>query len=395
MSGIVVNARLAKNSSAVRLAVDTISSFPSPTYSSSTASANGFVRLTLTGLAADTRYFYALEVDGVLMRRKIGRFKTMPSGSNVSFMCAFSGDASLGSTSKVFATIKNKDPLFFFHLGDLHYENIVLNRTQSFTDAYYRTFQSHAQEKLYREVPTYYMWDDHDYGDNNSFSTSPSKNAALTTYRRRVPHPTLENSGTTDPIYFKFEIGRVMFIVTDLRSQASDRAATDNSSKTMMGATQKTWFKGLMSDAGNDGKFFVWICSRCWGGVATAGADHWGGFTTERTELANHMLAECPGRIAVISADMHSLAIDSGANHEFANPGSMPVPTFQAAPLDRTGNETYGGATYDQGAGRYTGQGQFGTMEITDSGGSTITIDWTGYDIDGSQLVTYQLTPTL
>src|SRR5690606_13311322 len=102
--------------------------------------------------------------------------------------------------------------------------------------------------------------------------------------------------------YYSFEVGRVLFIVTDLRSMASNKTATDNSSKTMMGAAQKTWFKNLISDSNNAGKLIVWVCSRVWGGVTTVGADHWGGFTTERTELADHIKTHALGRFCVLSA---------------------------------------------------------------------------------------------
>lgn len=394
MSSIVCVAKFPSDHSVVRLAVDDDPTFPSPVLSDPVAVSGGIARLEVTGLSANTTYYAAVKIGSRIKRSTITTFKTLPTGV-ASFKCAFAGDASSNSNHRVFDAIRAKAPLFFIHLGDLHYASIATNDVDLFRDAWDGVFRQRRQARLYREVPTYYMWDDHDYGPNNSHAGSTPRPAALQAYRERVPHPPLVLNGATDPVYYSFDVGRVKFIVTDQRSMASNRTADDDVNKTVLGSAQKTWFKNILSDAANDGKFFIWVCNRCWGGVATTNADHWGGFTTERTELANHMLAECSGRIAVLSADMHSLAIDSGTNHEFANPGSMPVPTFQAAPLDRVGNETYGGATYNQGAGRYTTQGQFGVMEVTDAGGTTITIDWTGYNADGTQLVTYQFTPTI
>lgn len=392
MSGVVVTARLTRDSNAVRLAVDTDPEFPSPTYSSSEESSNRAVRLEVTGLTANTDYYCAVEVDGQLLTEKVGRFRTLPSGPS-SFKAVFAGDASTGSNATVFDTIRAQNPLFFFHLGDLHYENINTNSLAAYLAAYDAVMASERQAQLYREVPTFYMWDDHDYGPNDSHGSSPGRDAACEAFRLRVPHPALEETGTTDPVYYSFEVGRVMFIVTDQRSMASNKTATDNSSKTMLGTTQKTWFKGLLSDPANDGKLFVWICSRVFGGVPTAGADHWGGFTTERTELCDHIQSECPGRLCVISADMHSLAIDDGSNHDFVTSGSEPIPTFQCAPLDRTSAQFHGGATYSEG--QWTNNGQFGVMEITDTGGSSITIDWTGYGSAGNVLGSYQFNATL
>lgn len=372
----------------VRLAVDTDPEFPSPLFSSVFEALDRTARLEVDGLSPDTAYYCAVEVNGSLDLEKTGTFKTLPSPGPTSFRCAFSGDAGTGSNHAVFGAILAMDPLLFIHIGDFHYEDISVNDEDVFRAAYDAVLASPGQAALYRQVPTLYMWDDHDYGPNDSHAGAPGRDSACKVYRKRVPHPPLALSGETDAIYFAYEVGRVLFIFTDQRSMASPRGAADNSSKSILGAAQKAWFKGLLSDPANAGKLFVWVCSRVWGGVPTAGADHWGGFTTERTELADHIKAHCAGRICVLSADMHSLAIDDGSNHDFATGGGAPMPTFQASPLDRTGAETYGGATYSQG-GRFLGNGQFGTMEVADVGGEEISVTWTGFNSAGAQLVQY------
>ncbi|MEN1941005.1 alkaline phosphatase D family protein [Luteimonas sp. MJ174] len=303
-------------------------------------------------------------------------------------MFALSGDADTGSNHQVFNEVLNHGPLFFIHLGDLHYEDIAVNDVGLFLAAYDTVLAAPRQAELYRQISTLYMWDDHDSGPDDGHGGSPGRDAACEAYRQRVPHPPLVESGITDAIYFVYEVGRVMFIFTDQRSMASPKGAPDNASKSILGAAQKAWFKGLLSDPANGDKLFVWVCSRVWGGVPTTGADHWGGFTTERREIADHVKAHCAKRFCVLSADMHSLAIDAGSNHDFATGGGAPMPTFQASPLDRRGAETYGGAAYSQG-GRHMDNGLFGTMEITDTGGGGIGVSWKGYNTAGSLLVQY------
>ena len=402
MGGAVVVAKLTEDSASVRLAVSTDVDFTSPVYSSVEATDALVVRLSITGLTADTEYFYAIEIDGTIDMSKIGTFKTIAAGGSLSFRCAFAGDATTGSSHGIFDTIRAADPLFFIHMGDLHYQNIAVNDTDMFEAAYDAVLNGARQHQLFREVPTVYIFDDHDYGDNNSDGTSPSHDAALTTYRRRVPHYPLVETGDTDPVYFTFEVGRVMFIVTDLRSEATPDAATDNSSKTMMGTTQKTWFKSLLSDPGNSGKLFVWVCSRVWGATTGAGKDSWGGFNTERVELADHIKANCAGRFLVLSADMHALAIDDGTNHDFATGGGAPTPTFQAAPLDRGGVASGSGALYSEfHSGTPNGTSTspifrgFGIMDITDSGGPTLTVDWSGKNNVGTTVASLQIVVSL
>lgn len=395
MSSITVVAKVNTPVHGARLVVDTVNTFDgSPIYSPPAHSSNRAIRFTAAGLAANTDYYCAVELGGVVDTGIIGSFKTPPAAGPASFKCAFSGDASTGSNAAVFAEIIDAAPLFFIHLGDLHYEDIATDSLSTFLSAYNDVQGSAAQAALLRQVPTYYIWDDHDYGPNNSDGSAVGRNAACEAYRIRVPHPPLVKKGTTDPIYYSFQVGRVVFIVTDLRSESGDKDATDNASKSVLGVEQKAWMKSILSDPANDGHFFVWVCSRTFGAVPASGSDTWGGFTTERTELADYIKANCPGRVAVLSADMHSLAIDDGTNHDFATGGGEPIPTFQSSPLDRTGSTTTGGATYSEG-GRFETNGQFGTMEVTDVGGADITITWKGFNASGTELVTYSFDVTL
>lgn len=392
MASMNVTVRLNRSVGRVRLAVSTSPTISSPTYFASSSFTAGVAKFACTGLTANTQYYCAVEINGLLRMTKqehIGSFKTPPSGAS-SFRVALAGDCrSSSSEDAVFNSIRGLNPLFFIHMGDRHYNNIEQNSPVLYRDAYNAVLKNHHQRRLHRQVPVVYMWDDHDFGANDSFGAGAGHDAACQVYRERVPHHTLEETGTTDPIYHSFEVGRVVFIITDLRSEASDKAATDNSSKTMMGTIQKTWFKGLLSDVANANKLFVWVCSRVIGGAVSAGADHWGGFTTERTEIWDHIQANCPGRICILSADEHMLAIDDGTNHDFVTVGTEPVPVFQAAPLDQSMHTSYANGSYSEG--RFdTNPGQFGIMDITDSGGATITVNWTGYNRVGGTLVTHQ-----
>ncbi len=349
--------------------------------------ADNVAKLAIDGLVADTEYTYQVLLDGVPAQAATGRFRTLPAaGVAANFMVAFSGDAETGSTRQVFDTIVTKDPLMMIHMGDLHYANIATNTPSLFHTEYDRVLASAPQARMLRNVPTAYVWDDHDYGPNNADGTSASKPAAASVYRSRVPHYSLPDA---TGIWQTWDIGRVRFVITDQRSAASPKADTDNSSKTMLGATQKTWFKGILSNSA--GMLIVWICPRWFGMPASAGADSWAGFTTERAELADYIKANCHGRVVVLSADLHTLALDDGTNHDFATGGGEPLPTFQAAALDKT--PATGGGTYSHG--EYLTVGQFGTMAIADAGGATLDVTWKGWNILGTQLVTHTFTVTL
>jgi alkaline phosphatase D len=245
----------------------------------------------------------------------------------------------------------------------------------------------HRQAQLYRTIPSDYVWDDHDYGPNNSDGSSVGHDAACAWYRARVPHRALESNTVTEPIHHSFVIGRVRFLMTDQRSAASPKANTDNSSKTMLGTAQKTWFKSQVSAAAAAGQMIVWVCSRHWSGNTTAGADHWGGFNTERVELVDHIKANAHGRCIILSADMHAMRI---ASPDFATGGGEAIPCFNVATLDHGTIDTGGyGGIGASGATRWVASnGIFGTMAIADSGGSTIGVTWRGFNASSSSLFT-------
>jgi phosphodiesterase/alkaline phosphatase D-like protein len=356
--------------------------------SSGVASVGGIARMTVTGLTANTSYTCRVEPGTRPSQGVTGTFRTCPAaaGTACSYTVAFAGDVSELSNHAAFDTIRTSDPLMFFHLGDMHYNNITTNNVANYRAAYDEVFAQSRQSRLYRSVPTAYVWDDHDYSDNNSFGAAASHDAACAAYRERVPYYPLADATVTAHIGQTWDIGRVRYVMTDQRSAASDKAATDNSSKTMLGASQKTWFKSLLS--ASSGKLIVWICPRMFGGTTSAGADHWGGFTTERTEIGSHIHSNCPGRVIVLSADAHFLAIDDGSHHTY---GSEPLRCFQAAPVDRSADVGgYGGSTYTSGL--FTNLGQWGSMAIADSGGSSIGVTWRGFNSAGTQITSSAFT---
>jgi hypothetical protein len=68
-------------------------------------------------------------------------------------------------------------------------------------------------------VPIAYIYDDHDYGGNDSDGNAPSKPAALSAYKSFVPHYSLA-SPNGEAIYQAFTIGRVRILLTDSRSES-------------------------------------------------------------------------------------------------------------------------------------------------------------------------------
>ncbi len=381
-----VKAKIAIENAVCRLIVSDSQNLSSPKYSDPDTSLeavnNRVVTLKLEGLEPGTTHYYGVEVEGVIDSGMIGQFHTFPEGE-VSFTFAFASCAWTGSNHTVFDTIRSLNPLFFFHLGDFHYENIAVNDRDVFRQAYEAVLGSPRQSDLYRTIPLVYMWDDHDFGPNNSDSTAPGRQAARLTYQEYAPHyPLMAGSGDV-AIYQAFSVGRVRFIVCDSRSARSPWQAADTPDKTMLGTTQKEWFKEELIHARDNYELTVWVNTLPW--IGDTGDDGWYVYTHERRELADFIKANDITNLCMISGDAHMLAIDDGTNSDYADNGGAAFPVMHAAPLDRT--PSIKGGPYSHGAYAGNGRGQFGLMSITDTGDS-ILVDWSGRYL-GQEIMSY------
>jgi len=351
------------------------------------------LQVPLRGLTPDTRYRYAPRVDGRIDTARSGRFRTFAEGP-FSFRVAMGGCAETGSRHPVFGAIRRSNPDLFLHLGDMHYEDIAVSRPGPFRRAYHRVHASPAQAALYRSTALAYVWDDHDYGPNNSSRRAPGQATAQRVYREYVPHYPLVRDDTTAPIYQAFTVGRVRFLLTDLRSARTINQAPD-SLKTMMGDRQKRWFKRQLRRARDRYPVIAWVSTVPWIGPEGSSEDHWGGFAHERRELATYIDSiGVADQLVVLSGDAHMVALDDGTHNHYGRAGGGGFPVVHAAALDQTGSVKGGPYTHGPYPNPLTllgrRSGQFGLMDVRDDGGDEVCVTWTGrrYDPDANRLTT-------
>ncbi|MBM3843440.1 MAG: hypothetical protein FJ397_09310 [Verrucomicrobia bacterium] len=339
----------------------------------------------LHGLQSATSYHYT--VGGVA-----GRVSTLPPPGPASFTLALSSCGDTGSAHGVFRAIAAHAPLFFLHMGDLHYEDIAVNDVAVFHAAIDRALTSPTQATLFRSTAVPYMWDDHDFGPNNSDSSSPSREASRRAYREAVPHHPLV-IGEDGPVYHAFTVGRVRFIMSDMRSERSPLDVPEGPERSMLGAEQKAWFKAEVLAARDTHALIVWFNSVPWIGTdsGSENEDRWTGFVTERAELSAFLEEHDIRNLCVLSGDSHMLAIDDGSNNRYGPSGRLLFPVFQAAALDRKGSVK--GGPYSHGT--FPGPGQFGLMRVVDDGGPEVRVEWSGRNHKGAELVRHSFTVTV
>jgi alkaline phosphatase D len=375
----------------VRIVVATNADLSNAEYFGPVATVNSAGIVDLAGLPAVTDHWYGVEDAGVLDTSWIGTFRTAGQvGQPESFAFAVAGDAGATpqypgqgavlvpnrlSNHPVFATIAThpKTPRFFVNLGDWAYydpgSGVYVPDASEAT--YHRLIDDNLlqpnQQLLAKAMPWSYIWDDHDFGPNDSDRTAPGRDNACRVHRLRVPSFALPAGTGAQPVYQSWQRGRVLFILSDTRSDRSPSSDPDTAAKTMLGTAQKSWMRNVLETS--DAEFLVWLNPTPWLGTIP---DSWsGGYTVERDEIAQ-MLTDTgwATQMWCITADSHALGLCSAA----ANPhGHFPI--FQAAGLDATPS-TGSGSQYD--LGWLPGRNQYGIVDVADTG-DFITVTATGY----------------
>ncbi len=342
------------------------------------------------GLKSNTEYFFRLELDGDTTKALPGRFRTAPAlGDAAGFRFALGGCSKPtifgGVRPEAYkAVAEMSDLLFFFHLGDFHYENIHDESVIPRLEAYDDTLRREGVGDLFRQLPIAYCWDDHDFLGNNTDGGDPSNSVARRfardAYDIYVPHYPLASSA--DGIYQSFQIGRVLFLLTDSRFAKSSRGL-GTTGKTVLGVNQKAWLKSQFLH-GKDLDLIVWASSIPWIGEDESGDDFWAGYGPERAELCQHLVDHDIRNVCMISGDAHMVAIDDGSHSGYAAGGRGGFPVFQAAALESRESEK--GGPYSIGNEQGTlgpgiaGNRQFGVCEVRyDQGAAGPRIVWTAF----------------
>lgn len=370
-----VNAVLQCPAENVRLVVGLDKVFSQPFYSVPVNSkAGNTVSLFIDQLQANTTYYYCFEIDGVKDRneKRTGSFKTFSNGaSSFSFVA---GSCNFFPNNRVYDKMRDMNPLFLLMPGDLHYANPSSSDAEPHRIAYEeKVLQQPRESRFLKDIPIAYIWDDHDFCGDNNDGTSGCGLAAYQAYTEYVPHYDFGAPEGSRSIYQAFTIGRIRFIMTDLRSE---RREGD-----IMSMDQKNWFKKEVLEAKANHQIVCWVSSVSYSGTRS---DNWGAYPQSRTELANFFRDSNITNLFIISGDAHMLAIDNGTHADFSDGKNNPhlYPILQSAALNNVGSDK--GGEYSEG-GTFPNppfSSQWSQIEVIDNGGSDIYIKFTCYRMD-------------
>lgn len=265
--------------------------------------ASGLMGLVVvSNLQPTTLYYYSILLDGKpAMPRPYPSFTTAPrEGEPGHVRVAFTScvgyhgyDATAG-----YADMARTNIDLLLMLGDNHYANTNDHGVQR--KFYFDQRATAGWRGLSPGTPTYAMWDDHDYGPDNSDGTLKGKERALQTFKEHWANPAYgepDNPG----IYFKFTRGNVDVFMLDGRYYRDPNKATNLAHKTQLGAKQLTWLKRELLASKAPVK--VLASGGEWQGYGTD--DSWRSFKQERDDIFKFIEDNGIKGVLLISGDRH------------------------------------------------------------------------------------------
>jgi alkaline phosphatase D len=267
------------------------------------AAADFTVHVTVEGLASGTRYYYRMLVDGIPDRYRLTPYATHTApAAPAPFRVAFGSCArhQLDAEQPVFRAIAAAEPDVFFWLGDNIYADSASGWV--FAEDYRRQRAIASALPLMRSVPQLAIWDDHDFGLNNSDRTSPVREASLAAFRNYWANPSYGLAD--DPgVYFQYAYGGVDFFMLDGRYYRAPNQDPDGPGKTLLGARQGAWLRESLR--ASRAPFKVLACGSGWSSEDGPTGDTWAAFLTERNALFDFIRDERIEGVFLLSGDTH------------------------------------------------------------------------------------------
>ena len=369
----------------ITIELDSDSTFSNPTsFSDSTRiDKDNSVIIAVSGLSASTNYYYRVLVNQAQATN--GNFKTFPTeGQIADFTFTFgSCHGTGGNMTTLFTTMENQNPDLFLQLGDFGYPDGEYGLDFPHVDctligSYHDKYGYMGIGDLLRNTPIDYVYDDHDYVDNNAsrdtraidstyydtagviqtalidFPLHPdARKSAIEGYLDYFPgYPMID---TTEGLFHSFRYGNTEFFFLDNRSARSPNYESfvyDSSDinspwefdpptgHSILGQPQMDWLQTQLLNSTATWKFIVSGTTfnkalknilllgfglqkypLTIGGVSGTGidlasgfADGWVGFPEDQNGLVDFVKTNNVKNVVILTGDTHTSAMDDGTN---------------------------------------------------------------------------------
>jgi len=300
-------------------------------------------------LEPGTTYAYTLSIDGrpisvpyplTFRTRTLWEWRGPPP--DLSFLAAsgaYQNDPAYdrpgtpyGKGTEIFRHMADSGADFMVWLGD----NLYLREADwsSVSGIWYRYRKDRSAadlQKLLATMPHWAIWDDHDFGPDNSNRSFEGKETTLAAFNAYWGNPTAGEPGNPG-IYTKFFRGDAAFILMDNRTYRDDNQLNQasNPDKTMYGAAQLDWLKQSLLQAQNSRhttfKFIV-TGSQFLQNHSPIGESA-NNYLREREEIIDFIRTQGITGVVFLTSDTHTTVLQ---RHEL--PGLYPLFELTSSPL--------------------------------------------------------------
>ena len=294
------------------------------------------IKIPLNGLAINTSYFYNLIVDGKEIKTSFAtKFVTQdlwqwrkpaPDFSFLAGSCNYVNDPAVdrpgkpyGGDSSIFETMAKTGAAFHVWMGDNWY-----TREVDFGSAWglnYRASHDRAQKVMQpflAAMPQYGIWDDHDYGPDNSGKSFYLKNESREIFKNYMVNPSYGEEGKG--IYTKVSYSDVDLFLTDDRYFRSEENIPDSvnglpsKDKHFFGPMQMEWLKNNLEFSKATFKIIV-IGSQILNPLGRS--ENMQRYSAEYNELINFIKNQKINGVVFFSGDRHHSEIIKIENPNF------------------------------------------------------------------------------
>lgn len=295
----------------------------------------------LADLEPGTRYRYAVRpwnqtggtplAEGTFTTQALWQWRAEPPAVRLAAgACCYLNDGRFdrpglpwGGGEGVFDAIVAQQPDLMLWLGDNVYLREPEWTSREGMNRRYRFHREHASlHRLWRSVPHVAIWDDHDFGPNDSDRSFVNKAWSRETFARYWPMPYAAPEGG---IYGQVTLGDVDLFLLDDRSYRHPNRWPETPDKGMYGQAQIEWLKGALLTSNASFK------------IVAGGGQFWnqasrfeslGKFPAEQAELRQWLEARRLKGVIFLSGDRHF-----GEMLRLERPGQAPLVELTTSPL--------------------------------------------------------------
>ena len=291
-----------------------------------------------------------------------------------------------GGDYQIYESIADKKPDFMLWLGDNTYlRESDWNTKTGILHRYTNTRSTKEMQKLLATTHNYAIWDDHDFGPNDSDQSFWNKNETLSGFKLFWANPSYGIADTKGAITF-FNWGDCDFFLLDNRYYRDpDKLISDD--KTQLGKKQKEWLKNALTYSDAKFKFIVL------GGqfLTTGGAYEVFtnfGYSKERTEIIEFIYKQNIKNVIFLTGDRHHSEISVLKNRY--KPTIYDITTSPFTSHHASENKDEVNSLRIKGS--LINQRNFSVLSISGTNDRRI-LKINFYDSDGKPIYNYEITP--